>query len=134
MTTTVVTRLEVKSLDFPDERRTPEKTIIDVNTVGDYSIGRLTFEPGWRWSDCIKPVVGTELCEVNHVGYCVAGELEVETSDGIRILITAGDTYTIPPGHDAQVVGDKPFIAVELVGAPSYAMAEAAHLQRPRLR
>lgn len=134
MADNVVTRLEVKSLDFPDDRRTPEKTTIDVNTLGDYSIGRLTFEPGWRWSDCIKPVVGTDLCEVNHVGYCISGELEVDTHDGVRILITAGDTYTIPPGHDAQVVGEQPFVSLELVGAPAYASADTSHLQRPRLR
>ncbi|GAA3893345.1 cupin domain-containing protein [Leifsonia kafniensis] len=134
MADNVVTRLEVKSLDFPDDRRTPDKTTIDVNTLGDYSIGRLTFQPGWSWSECIKPVVGTDLCEVNHVGYCIAGEIEVQTEDGTRVLITAGDTYTIPPRHDAHVVGDKPFVTLELVGAPNYAMPNAAHLQRPRLR
>jgi len=134
MADNVVTRLEVKSLDFPDDRRTPDMTTIEVNTLGDYSIGRLTFEPGWSWSGCIKPVVGTEHCEVNHVGYCISGEIEVETIDGTRILITAGDTYTIPPGHDAHVVGDAPFVSLELVSAPIYAMADTSHLQRPRLR
>jgi mannose-6-phosphate isomerase-like protein (cupin superfamily) len=121
MADNVVTRLEVKSHDSPDERRSPEKTTVDVNTLGDYTIGRFTFLPGWRWSDCIKPVVGTDSCQVNHVGYCISGTLEVETNAGERATITAGDSYAIPPGHDAHVVGDEPFVSLELVSAPTYA-------------
>lgn len=132
MADNVVTELQVKSHETPDERRTPDKTVIDVNTLGDYTIGRLTFEPGWRWSECIKPVVQTEFCQTNHVGFCISGTLEVETTAGDKATITAGDSYTIPPGHDAHVVGDETFVSLELVGAPNYAVHE--HLQRPRLR
>ncbi|MEO6309500.1 MAG: cupin domain-containing protein [Leifsonia sp.] len=134
MADNVVTRLEVKSNDSPDERRTPEKTTIDVNTLGDYTIGRFRFEPGWRWSECIKPVANTDSCQVNHVGYCISGSIEVETTDGARATITAGDSYAIPPGHDAHVVGDEAFVSLELMGASHYATANTSHLQRPRLR
>ena len=100
MPTNVVTQLDVKSHNTPDEKRRPDKAAVDVVTVGDYTIGRLTFEPGWRWSESIKPVVNTDSCQNSHVGFCVAGKLVVETTDGNRINITEGDSYTIPPGHD----------------------------------
>jgi hypothetical protein len=86
--------LQVKSLDSPDERRAPEKTQMGLNHLGEYTIGRMTMEPGWRWSECIKPVVHTESCQT-------------VLDDGTRATITAGDSFVIPPGHDAHVVGDE---------------------------
>ncbi|MFF1829511.1 cupin domain-containing protein [Paenarthrobacter sp. NPDC058040] len=121
MTVNVVTQLQVKSHNSPDETRRPEKTVVDVVTVGNYTIGRSTFQPGWTWADCIKPVVGTDSCQLNHVGFCVSGALEVETNDGNRISISAGDSYTIPPGHNARVVGDEPFQGVEFLSAAEFA-------------
>lgn len=121
MSDNVVTSLEVKSNDSPDERRTPEKTTVTVNNLGNYSVGRFTFEPGWTWSGCIKPVVNTDSCQVNHVGYCVSGSLEVETTDGAKATITAGDSFAIPPGHNARVVGDQPYVGIEFIGAATYA-------------
>jgi quercetin dioxygenase-like cupin family protein len=121
MATNLVETLEVKSHDAPDEKRRPDKTEVDLVTVGDYTIGRFTFAPGWRWSECIKPVVKTDSCQSNHVGFCVSGSLEVETADGARVTIHGGDSYTIPPNHDAWVVGDHPFVGVEFLSAASYA-------------
>ncbi len=123
MATNVVTRLQVKSHNSPDERRKPDKSQIDIVSVGDYTIGRLSFEPGWRWSECIKPVVQTDTCQNSHVGFCVSGKLTVETSDGGRAEIAAGDSYTIPPGHDAWVEGGDPFVGIEFVSAADYAKA-----------
>ncbi|GAA5200007.1 cupin domain-containing protein [Arthrobacter gyeryongensis] len=120
MTVNLVTQLEVKSHNSPDEVRRPEKTVVENVTVGDYTIGRLSFEPGWSWADCIKPVVQTDSCQLNHVGYCIAGALEVETSDGKKISISKGDSYTIPPGHNAWVVGDETYSAIEFVSAAEY--------------
>ncbi len=117
----VVTSLNVKSHDDPDEKRRPDKSEIDLVTVGDYTIGRFTFAPGWRWSECIKPVVGTDSCQNNHVGYCVAGTLEVHLTNGETATITAGSSYTIPPGHDAWVVGDSAFVGLEFLSAASFA-------------
>lgn len=121
MSVNVVTQLQVKSHNSPDETRRPDKTVVDVVTVGDYTVGRYTFEPGWTWADCIKPVVGTDTCQMNHVGYCVSGALDVETTDGGKISISAGDSYAIPPGHNARVVGDQPFQGIEFLSAAEFA-------------
>jgi mannose-6-phosphate isomerase-like protein (cupin superfamily) len=123
MPTNIVTQLEVKSHNTPDEKRRPDKTEVDIVKVGDYTIARMTFSPGWRWSDSIKPVVQTESCQNNHVGFCVSGALSVETTDGNRISISGGDSYTIPPGHDAWVEGEQPFVGIEFLSAAEFAKA-----------
>ena len=112
--------LQVKSLDSPDERRAPEKTQLGVNHLGEYTIGRMSLEPGWSWSGCIKPVVHTDSCRLLHVGYCISGTLELVLDDGTRATITAGDSYRIPPGHDASVVGDEAFVGIEFASAAEY--------------
>ncbi|QOD01824.1 cupin domain-containing protein [Pseudarthrobacter sp. BIM B-2242] len=120
MPTNHVNQLASKSHDAPDEKRRPDKTEVDVVNLGDYTIGRFTFQPGWRWSECIKPVVKTESCQNSHVGYCVSGALAVKTEDS-QINISAGDSYTIPPGHDAWVDGDQPFVGIEFLSAAEFA-------------
>ena len=115
-----VSKLEVKSYDSPDEQRRPDKTAIDIVTVSDFTLGRFTLEPGWTWSGCIKPVVNTDSCQSNHVGYCISGSIEIEMEDGTRSTIKAGDSYAIPPGHDARVVGDEQFQAIEFLSAAGY--------------
>jgi quercetin dioxygenase-like cupin family protein len=89
--------------------------------LGDFSIGRFRFEPGWTWAGSVKPVAGTEHCEKNHVGYCVSGQLEVWTVAGQNATIKEGASYTIPPVHDAKVIGDQPFVGVEFASAATYA-------------
>ena len=83
----------VESRDFgsPDETRTPDKTRVDVVRMGGTTAARLTFEPGWRWSECVKPVVGTDSCQVNHVGYAVEGQIVVRLGDGTEQVIRAGE-------------------------------------------
>jgi quercetin dioxygenase-like cupin family protein len=78
-------------------------------------------EPGWRWSECVKPVVGTETCQVSHVGYMVSGQLVVRLEDGTEQTISAGQSYTIPPGHDAWVVGDESAVGIEVLSAEQFA-------------
>jgi quercetin dioxygenase-like cupin family protein len=121
MSTSTVRTLEARSHDAPDETRRPDKAIVQVNNLGEVSIGRFTFEPGWTWASSIKPGAGTEHCEKTHIGYCVSGQLETWMTDGSRVTIKAGDSYTIPPGHDARVVGDEPFVGVEFASAATYA-------------
>jgi quercetin dioxygenase-like cupin family protein len=105
----------IERLDFesPDEIRTPAKTRVDVVHIGSTTAARLTFEPGWRWSECIKPAAGTESCQVRHVGVAVSGRCTVRHDDGTEVELTAGDPYVIEPGHDAWVNGGEPFIAYE---------------------
>jgi len=105
----------IRTLDFdsPDETRTPDKTRVDVVRVGDATAARLTFEPGWKWSECVKPVAGTDSCQLRHIGVVGAGRLAVTHEDGTEVELSAGDAYVIEPGHDARVVGDEPFVGYE---------------------
>ncbi|GAB2658569.1 cupin domain-containing protein [Kribbella swartbergensis] len=102
-----------KSFDDPDERRTPDKTTVDVVKLPGASVARITFQPGWRWSECIRPVVGGNSCQVRHVGILLAGELEVVHDDGAKAHVTPGIAYVVEPGHDAWVVGETPVIGLE---------------------
>lgn len=112
---------QVKSHDSPDEVRAPDKTRVEVVQLDGFTIGRFNFQPGWRWSECIKPVVKTDQCQLSHVGYGVSGSLKVRLTDGTEKTIRAGDSYAIPPGHDAWVEGDKPFVGIEVMSADVYA-------------
>jgi hypothetical protein len=102
-----------KSFSAPDEVRNPDKTRVEVVDFGPVKAGRMTLQPGWRWSECIKPVVGTDSCQARHVGAVVSGRLSVKHDDGSTIEIGPGDAYVIEAGHDASVVGDEPFIGFE---------------------
>ena len=102
-----------KSFDAPDETRTPDKTKVEVVDLGSVKAARMTAQPGWRWSECIKPVVGTESCQAHHVGVIVSGTLHVVHDDGNEIDAVPGSAYVIEPGHDAWVVGDEGFVGFE---------------------
>ena len=101
------------SFDSPDESRTPDKTKVDILKLGDTTIGRSTFQPGWKWSECIKPVVGGDSCQARHVGTVASGQLHIVHEDGGESVAGPGDAYVIEPGHDAWVEGDEPFVAFE---------------------
>ena len=103
-----------KNFDSPDETLTPEKVKVDNVDLGNgVSAARMEAQPGWKWSDCIKPIVGTDSCEKPHVGVCVSGKIKVIHDDGSELEIGPGDAYTISPGHDAWVLGDEPYVAYE---------------------
>jgi quercetin dioxygenase-like cupin family protein len=116
-----VSKLEVKSHGSPDEVRTPKKTRVEVVHLEGFTIGRFHFEPGWRWSECIKPVVHTDHCQLSHVGYAVSGRITVRLTDGTQKTINPGESYTIPPGHDAWVEGTEPFVGLEVMSADAFA-------------
>jgi hypothetical protein len=105
----------VQLLDFdsPDETRAPDKTQVDVVRLGDTTAARFAFEPGWKWSECVKPVVGTDSCQVRHVGVVQSGRLAVRHEDASEAEVGPGQAYVIEPGHDAWVVGDERFVALE---------------------
>lgn len=108
-----MTSFITKNFESPDETRTPAKIRVDVVELNGITAARLTTEPGWRWSECIKPIVGTDSCQAHHVGVIVAGAMHIVHDDGIEGDISAGMAYVIEPGHDAWVVGDEPAIAFE---------------------
>ncbi|MDE3069535.1 MAG: cupin domain-containing protein [Acidobacteriota bacterium] len=112
-----MSELIVKSLEQPEESRTPsERGRIDMVALGETTVGRATFEPGWRWSEDVKPHAGTELCEVTHTGYVASGRQMVRMADGTEAELSAGDAYLIGPGHDAWVLGDEPCVTVDFSG------------------
>ena len=105
--------MESKSFDKPDESRTPDKTQVDVVHLGNVHAARLTLQPGWKWSECIKPVAGTDSCQTPHVGFVASGTLHLVSDDGSERDLQAGEAYVIEPGHNAWVVGDEPYVGYE---------------------
>ncbi|HEU5004255.1 MAG TPA: cupin domain-containing protein [Actinomycetota bacterium] len=102
-------------------RRSFDRGHVDVVQLAGASVGRVTLEPGWKWSECVKPLAKTELCQAAHVGYVVAGTLAGVMGDGTTFRLNAGDSYTIAPGHDAWVEGDDLYVAVEFESLKDYA-------------
>ncbi|MDQ6846356.1 MAG: cupin domain-containing protein [Candidatus Dormibacteraeota bacterium] len=88
-------------------------------------IGKATFQPGWRWSEHVKPIVGTDSCQVAHLAYVASGQMTVRSDDGTETNVGPGDVFVATPGHDAWVVGDEPCVQVDFQGAASYAKAPA---------
>ncbi len=112
---------ERKTFELPDETRTFDLGRVDLVDVAGAQIGRLTLEPGWRWSEHVKPLAGTEWCEAPHFQFHVAGTLRILMSDGTELDARAGDVTALPSGHDAWVVGDEPVVVVDWWGATDYA-------------
>ncbi len=102
-----------KSFSNADETRTPDRTRVEVVDLGSAKAARMTLEPGWKWSECIKPVVGTDSCQARHVGAVLSGQMHVVHEDGSELDVGPGDAYAIEPGHDAWVVGDEALVGFE---------------------
>lgn len=114
--------LEKKSFDSPDETRPFEgKGKADVVEVAGKTIGRGRFEPGWKWSNNVKPIAETDSCEVSHLGYVQSGRMRVTMDDGGEAEVGPGDVFAIPPGHDAEVVGDEPCVMLDFGEFGDYA-------------
>jgi quercetin dioxygenase-like cupin family protein len=112
--------LEIRRFDAPDERRTFDNGIFELVSAGGATIGRASYEPGWRWSEHVGPSVGTNLCEVEHLGVVLSGRAAVRMADGTEFVMSPGDVFAIPPGHDSWVVGDDPYVSLHLLGASAY--------------
>jgi hypothetical protein len=106
-----------KAFDTPDEVREFPLGRAEILEIGGGEVGRYTVQPGWRWSDHVKPAAGTELCEAPHFQYHISGTLGVREADGTEFEIGAGEISLLPPGHDAWVVGDEPVVVVDWGGA-----------------
>lgn len=101
------------SFTAPEESREFDKTRIDIVALGTAKMLRLTLQPGWRWSQCMKPIVGSDSCHARHVGVAVSGHMDVHHNDGSSVMINSGDAYVIEPGHDAWITGTEPFVSYE---------------------
>jgi len=112
---------QAKSFDSPEETRSFDNGKLELVEIAGNKVGRATFEPGWKWSEAVKPIVGTDSCQVAHVGYAISGRLHVVMDDGTEIVINSGDAYEIAPGHDAWVDGDEPFKGIEFESLAEYA-------------
>jgi quercetin dioxygenase-like cupin family protein len=118
-------KLATVSADQPIEVRRFEKGRFELYRVGPTTIGRATYEPGWRWSVHVGPTVGAASCEVEHVGLVLSGRAIARMDDGTERLLRAGEFFYVPPGHDSWVVGDEPYVSLHILGSEEYAAASA---------
>ena len=116
-----MTRLQHKTLDRPQEVRSYPLGRTEVFELDDAVIGRMTMEPGWRWSQHVKPLAGTDFCMNHHLGVVLSGRLHVVLQDGTSTEMGPNEAFEIPPGHDAWVVGVEPWVAIDVAGVRSYA-------------
>lgn len=123
-------RLQRRNFDETQDVRTTGRGKVDVVELDDRVVARITWEPGWRWSVDVKPIVGTDYCQSHHVAYAISGHGHIEMSDGIGMDIGPGEVYEIPPGHDAWVVGDEPFVSVDFEALRAFAKADPTQTRR----
>jgi quercetin dioxygenase-like cupin family protein len=113
--------LTLVNLDSPAETRTFERGRFETYVVGPVTLGRATYEPGWRWSEHVGPASGESSCQVEHVGLVLQGRAAVRMDDGTERVMQGGDFFHVPPGHDSWVVGDEPYVSLHIVGGETYA-------------
>ncbi|RJP71549.1 MAG: cupin [Candidatus Abyssobacteria bacterium SURF_17] len=116
-----INAVETKNLSSPDEMRSFPKGKVELVTVGGVTFGRATLEPGWKWSESVKPIAKTESCEASHTQYHVSGRLRVKMDDGTEYEFGPGDVSFLPTGHDAWVVGSEPAVVIDVIGMTHYA-------------
>jgi hypothetical protein len=102
-----------KNIGSPDETRDIPNGKLELLNLPGLVVGRATFQPGWKWSESVKPIAGTDSCEVHHNGYAMSGRLHIAMDDGSEMDVGPGDAFVIPPGHDAWVVGNEPFVGFD---------------------
>ena len=118
-------QMEVKGFGVPDEARTFPKGRVELIKIGGVMIGRAVFEPGWKWSTSVKPLVNTKSCEAPHFQYQISGTMKVVMDDGTARECKAGDVSFLPSGHDAWVVGNEPVVVIDFQGMADYAKQAA---------
>jgi Cupin domain len=116
-----MTAIDKRNISAPDEsRKFQAHGHVDVVTLGDFTIGKGRFEPGWQWSKDVKPIAGTDSCMTRHTGICLSGSMTVRSNDGTEVTVEAGDVFVLEPGHDAWTVGDEPCVMLD-TGVAAYA-------------
>jgi quercetin dioxygenase-like cupin family protein len=118
--------LELINFDDPVETREFEKGRFELYRVGPATLGRASYEPGWRWSEHVGAALGQASCQVEHVGLVLSGQAAVRMDDGTERVMKAGDFFYVPPGHDSWVVGDEPYVSLHIVGGEGYAVRESS--------
>ena len=112
---------ETRNIDTPHETRPfHAHGHMDVVTLADFTLGRGVFEPGWRWSEDVKPIAGTDSCQTRHTGFCLSGQMTVRFDDGSEVDVRPGDVVVLEPGHDAWTVGDEACVILD-TGVGAYA-------------
>jgi hypothetical protein len=114
-------RMIVKKLARPEETRPFAKGRVELLHLGEGTVGRGVFEAGWKWSECVRPIAGTETCEASHLGLVESGRMHVRMDDGQEADVGPGDIVMIPPGHDAWTLGDEPCVILDFAGMGHYA-------------
>lgn len=114
-------KMQKKSIKNPEETRNFPKGKVDLVQLEGVTFGLFTFEPGWKWSESVKPIVKTESCQASHTDYHLSGRLHVVMDDGTENEYGPGDIGVVPPGHDAWVVGDEPVVGLDITGMVDYA-------------
>ena len=113
--------LTLINLDSPTEAREFEKGKFELFQVGPMTLGRASYEPGWRWSEHVGAASGESRCQVEHVGFVLSGRAAVLMDDGTERVMEPGDFFYVPPGHDSWVVGDEPYVSLHVMGSSDYA-------------
>jgi hypothetical protein len=114
----------LKRFEQPDEIRTFPKGKFDLIQIGGMTIGRATYQPGWKWSVDVGAAAGATMCQVEHIGMVISGKATAAMEDGRVIEMRAGDVFYIAPGHDSWVVGDEPYVSLHFLGAEKYAASK----------
>ena len=113
--------VDLKRFEHPDEVRLFEKGRFELVRIGGMTVGRASYEPGWRWSTHVGAAVGKKSCAVAHVGLVLSGCATAAMDDGSVTELKAGDLFYIAPGHDSWVIGDEPYVSLHFLGADDYA-------------
>jgi class 3 adenylate cyclase len=125
-----VARLQRRRFEDSDDVRITPRGRAELVELDDRVIARTIWQPGWRWSTDLKPIAGTQSCQFHHLGFAISGRVRIQTTDGVELEVGPGDVYEIPPGHDAWVVGDEPFISVDFEAMRGFARPQEAGARR----
>ena len=113
--------IQKKNIKFADEVRKFDKGQVEVVNMDGLTVGRATFEPGWKWSECVKPIAGTTSCMAPHNSFVLSGRLRVVMDSGEHLDYEPGDVMVVEPGHDAWTLGNEPCVLIDFSGMEKYA-------------
>jgi hypothetical protein len=113
--------LAVRRFEQPDEQRSMPLGTFELVRLAGTTVGRASYEPGWKWSEHVGAALGQTSCQVGHIGLVVSGHNRITMDDGRVIDVGPGDLFAVPPGHDSEVIGDEPYVSLHLMGGESYA-------------